>query len=648
MYRTYLNRSTKENWTTDNISPNIRAIMKMDSGLSSKEILHKYLAFFKSRGHVEIPNVSLVPENDPTLLFVNAGMFPLVPYLMGQVHPMGTRLVNVQRCLRFEDLCEVGDNRHTTAFHMLGNWSLNDYFKKEQLSWIYKFLFEELGLDPQRIYATVFAGANGVTKDNTSLEILQEIFSQKGVEPKIGERIFLLPNNWWQRGDAIGELGGPDSEIFYYVPNDASKGKGLDLTKNEEKFLEIGNSVFLQYVKKESGWEQMPRQNVDFGGGLERLALVSQGKRDIFETDSFWALIEVLQQITQKNYLESPEITSSMRILADHVRSSVFLVMDGVYPSNKDQGYVLRRLLRKISRVGKKLGCKKNVASELADTTVNELSWLYPNLPKLSSRIKEIFDQEEEKFSQTLERASKEVERFVEKVGSDHKFSALELAQQSEKFYQSWGYPPEDFLADIQSKGIKIAEEDFLAECSKISEAHKELSRAGANRKFKGGLADSEEITIKYHTVAHLLHASLAQITKSPVPQEGSNIDHERVRFDFGFDRLLSPDELKRAEELINQKISEKLPVKFEILSKEDALKTGAMHLDLDKYGEKVKVYYVGENMEEAFSKEFCGGNHVENTSELQPVVLYKQEKMGHGVVRVYVKFRNSVVEEVK
>lgn len=614
--------------------------MKMDSGLSSKEILHRYLAFFKSHGHVEIPNVSLVPENDPTLLFVNAGMFPLVPYLMGQVHPMGTRLVNVQRCLRFEDLCEVGDNRHTTAFHMLGNWSLNDYFKKEQLPWVYEFLFEELGLDPQRVYATVFAGANGVAKDDTSLEILQEIFSQKGVEPKIGERIFLLPNNWWQRGDAVGELGGPDSEIFYYVPNDTSKGKGLDLTKNEDKFLEIGNSVFLQYVKRESGWEQMPQQNVDFGGGLERLALVSQGKKDIFETDSFGSLVEVLQQMTQKNYLESPEITSSMRILADHIRSSVFLVMDGVYPSNKDQGYVLRRLLRKISRVGKKLGIEKSIASDLTETVIDEFSWLYPNLPELKSHIKEVFGQEEEKFERTVQRASKEVDRFLEKVGPSHELSVLDLAQQSEKFYQSWGYPPEDFLADIQSKGIKITEEDFLMECGKISEAHKELSRAGASQKFKGGLADSEEITVKYHTVAHLLHASLAKITKSPVPQKGSNIDHERVRFDFGFDRLLTPEELKKVEDLVNQKISEKLPVNFEILSKEEALKTGAMHLDLDKYGDMVKVYYVGENMEKAFSREFCGGSHVGNTSELQPVVVYKQEKMGHGVVRVYARFK--------
>ena len=609
--------------------------------MTSKEIIKKYIEFYKSKNHVEIPNVSLVPENDSTLLFVNAGMFPLVPYLIGQEHPMGTRLVNIQRCIRFEDMDEVGDNRHTTAFHMLGNWSLNDYFRQEQLPWVYEFIFEVLKLDPERTYATVFGGGPEVGQDEASVEILKKIFAEKGIDPNIGERILFVKgkNNWWQRGDAVGELGGPSSEIFYYIPNDSSKGKGQDLLANEEAFLEIGNSVFLQYVKTEKGWEPMSMNNIDFGGGLERIALAVQGKEDIFETDNFWPIIERLQELTGKGYKNSSEITYHMRIVADHIRASVFLGMDGVLPSNKDQGYVLRRLLRRIVRSGKALGLEEGISVGLVSIVVEMFSWLYPQLPELQSKMEEIFADEEAKFRKTLNKASKEVEKFLSSIKEDAPLSEVEAAQQSAVFYQSLGYPAEDFFADLKERNINLDEKKFLAESKRIFEEHKEKSRVGADQKFKGGLADSEEITVKYHTTAHLLHAALIQVTKSHATQAGSNINSERIRFDFNFDRLLSPEELAEVEKLVNEKIAQKLPVKFEILDKEAAVATGAMHLDLDKYGDKVKVYYVGNSLEEAFSKEFCGGPHVENTADLQPISIYKQEKMGRGVVRVYVRF---------
>jgi alanyl-tRNA synthetase len=605
--------------------------------LSSKEILQKYIAFYKARGHSEIANVSLIPENDSTLLFVNSGMFPLVPYLMGEPHPMGTRLVNVQRSIRLEDIEEVGDNRHTTAFHMMGNWSLSDYFKEEQLTWIYTFLFDELGLDPERIYSTVFAGDREIPSDEVSAKILAELFTKKGVEPKKNERIFYSKSNWWKRGDAVGELGGPDSEIFYYVPRDASKGRGQNLEQNENDFLEIGNSVFLQYVKTSDGWKQMSMQNVDFGGGLERMALAVQGKEDIYETDNFWPIVEKLQDLTGKNYKDSLEITHHMRIIADHIRSSVFLAMDGVLPSNKDQGYVLRRLLRRIVRSAKNLGIEKNMSVDLIRIVVEMFTWLYPQLEESRPKIEALFIEEESKFRKTVNKASKEVDRFFEK--GTQKISMEILAKQAFIFFQSLGYPEEDFLEDIREHGIKIDSVEFLSLFRKMVEEHKAQSREGAEKKFKGGLADEGEITVKYHTATHLLQASLQRVLGDSVVQEGSNLTQERLRFDFRFDRLLTEEELRQVEELVNSKIAEALPVKFEIMDKEAALQTKAMHLFADEYGEKVKVYYIGDSLETAFSKEFCGGPHVGNTSELARLELYKQQKIGQKIVRVYGSF---------
>ncbi|HOM78023.1 MAG TPA: alanine--tRNA ligase-related protein, partial [bacterium] len=339
---------------------------------------------------------------------------------------------------------------------------------------------------------------------------------------------------------------------------------------------------------------------------------------------------------------DSSEITRHMRIVADHIRASVFLAMDGVLPSNKDQGYVLRRLLRRIVRSGKVLGLEKDISVGLVGIVVDLFSWLYPQLPELQSKMEEIFADEEAKFRKTLHKASREVEKFLSTLTEGITLSEVIAAQQSAVFYQSFGYPPEDFFADLKERNINLDKKQFLSESQRIFEEHKEKSRAGVNQKFKGGLADSEEITVKYHTTAHLLHAALIQVTKSHATQAGSNINSERIRFDFNFDRLLSPEELAEVEKLVNGAVAQKMPVNFVILDKEEAVATGAMHLDLDKYGDKVKVYYVGDSLEEAFSKEFCGGPHVENTADLCPISIYKQEKMGRGVVRVYVKFVKS------
>lgn len=603
--------------------------------MSSKEVLEKFIKFYEDRGHVLIPNASLVPENDPTLLFVNSGMFPLVPYLSGQPHPSGKRLVNVQRSLRFEDIDEVGDSTHTIAFHMIGNWSLGDYFKKEQLPWVYEFLIEVLGLSPEKLFATVFAGDESAPKDEESIQILKEVFKKYGIEAKEGERIFAYgkKSNWWKRGDRVGELGGPDSEIFYYL------GDGSGIRKNPEdnegEFLEIGNSVFMQYRKTETGWEELVQKNVDFGGGLERLALVVQGKKDIFLTDNFYPIIQEIENISGRKYTEDLEIEKSMRILADHMRASTFLAMDGVSPSNKDQGYILRRLLRRMTRAGRSLGFEKDLSIRLVKKVTETFSWLYPQLETKRQEIERVFALEEDRFRKTLEKGQKELEKKLTK----DTYTIDELANLAFEFYQSFGYPAEIFLEDIKEKKISINEQEFNTVFEKLFTEHKEGSRSGAETKFKGGLAEHTDTVIKYHTTTHLLHQALRSVLGDHVSQQGSNITNERLRFDFSHPKKLTEEEINEVEEIINEKISESLPVSSIVLSKEEAERTGALHFFGDKYGSDVSVYYIGDDLFSAFSKEFCGGPHVSNTKELKPVKLYKQENLGVGKQRIYAKF---------
>jgi len=609
--------------------------------MTSQEILRKYLEYYQERGNVLIPNLSLVPEGDSTLLFVNSGMFPLVPYLFGEPHPLGSRLVSIQRAVRFDDLEEVGDNRHTTVFHMIGNWSLGDYFKKEQLPWIWEFFVKELGLNINKMYGTVFSGDQYAERDVTSIALLKEIFVSYGIEdPKEGERIFAYAGNWWQRGDAIGELGGPDSEVFYYIGEDGT-GLGMDPETDEDKFIEIGNTVFLQFKRTEEGWEELPQKNVDFGGGFERIAMVVQGKNDIFETDNFWPIIQKIQELSGKDYYGDKGVQRIMRILADHIRSATFISMDGVVPGNKDQGYVLRRFLRRMVRFARKLDISKNVAGSLVLTVATMFEWIYPDLPSKQWFIIGVFTEEEEKFSKTLERGQKEsVKRLDGFSGSVEALAAIAF-----DLYQSVGYPPEMVLEDAQDNGVEIDLSTFENTYAEYVTKHQEKSRKGAEQKFAGGLADHSEQVVKYHTTTHLLNKALRDIFGDQIMQRGSNITGERLRFDYNHDAPLTEEQIAKIEEIVNKHISENLPVNFEMMPIADAEKTGAIHAFGEKYGDTVKIYYIGDSLDRAISKEFCGGPHVSNTSELSPIEIYKQQSVGKGIRRVYVReevIRNS------
>lgn len=613
--------------------------------MTTQEILESYIQFFKARGHALTPNVSLVPSGDSTLLFTNSGMFPLVPYLSGEPHPLGKRIVNVQRAVRFDDLEVVGDNRHTTCFHMLGNWGLGDYFKAEQLPWIWDFLIQDLNLDVNRLYATVFAGDEFSPRDEESIKLIKAIYQKYGVVACEGERIFAYSGNWWKRGDAVGELGGPDSEIFYYIGD--GDGVGQNPEDNEDEFIEIGNSVFMQFKKTVDGWGELSQKNIDFGGGLERLAMVVQGAKDIFETDSFWPIIETLQKISGIDY-KSEAVDSvpkrAMRILADHIRAVVFMAMDGVTPSNKDQGYVMRRYLRRIVRYARKLGITNTIAGKLVPTVVEMFAWLYPDLPRYSSEIISSFSSEEDKFCHLI----KSIEN--DKVYKDSLFHAAELnfthasraSGAAYDIFQRAGYPPDMMLEDLVSANPDLSDkrfqDAFSVEYKKLMNEHQSKSRAGAEQKFKGGLADHSEQVTRYHTATHLLHWALRQVLGESVIQHGSNITGERLRFDFNFNEKLTDDQVGKVEELVNAQIKKSLPVNFVMMQKEEAEKTGAIHAFNEKYPDEVKVYYIGSDINSAISKEFCGGPHVKNTSEIGEVEVYKQESVGKGLRRVYLR----------
>ncbi len=617
--------------------------------MTTQQILEKYLNFFKQKGHKQIPNVSLIPENDPSLLFVNSGMFPLVPYLSGEPHPLGNRLVNIQRSLRLKDIDEIGDKTHTLVFHMIGNWSLGDYFKKDQLPWAYEFFIEELKLDPQKMIATVFLGDADVEKDEESISLIQEIFKKYGIDAKMDERIFAYgkESNWWKRGDTVGELGGPDSEIFYYLGEGDPIGKNP--VDNEKEFLEIGNSVFIQYKKTETGWEELAQKNVDFGGGLERIAMVVQNKKDIFETDNFWPIIEKIQEVTGKKYTGNEK---HMRILADHIRGSAFLIMDGVEPSNKDQGYVLRRLIRRMIRAGKALGTERNLCVQLVPVVVETFSWLYPQLTEKQTTIENALKAEEEKFVKTLQEGSKQVEKFIAvAAGNSGPEPANVWAQRAFDLYQSLGYPYEIFIEDLKERKIPVDEVATNQQFEKLLNQHQSESRSGAEEKFTGGLADHSNEVIRYHTVTHLMQTALRKIFGDYICQArpastGTNFDLGQIAqrlgakgFDFEHPEKLTDEQIKQAEDYVNNLVDQKIPVNFVMMPKEEAIKAGVGYMKNESYPDTVKVYYVGNSLDTAISKELCGGPHVQNTSELSHIKIFKQENIGKGKRRVYLKF---------
>ena len=629
--------------------------------MTSRELRQKYLDFFIKKGHKVIPSAPLVPENDPTTLFTSSGMQPMVPYLLGQKHPEGTRLVNSQPCFRAQDIEDVRNNRHTTLFEMLGNWSLGDYFKKEQLPWIFEFLIKEVSIDPNKLYVSVFAGDEKyhLPKDTESVQIWKELFSQQNVGAKEvaldsleyaaevgmqGGRIFYYDQkkNWWSRTGSIeamptGEPGGPNSEMFYEfeeIKHDPKYGKYCHPNCDCGHFLEIGNSVFMEYKKIADGsLKKLPNKNVDFGGGLERLVAVSNKDADVFKIDLFWSIIEEIEKVTNKKYTDN---RSSMQIITDHLKGATFLIINGVFPSNKLQGYILRRLLRRSAIKFYQLTGDLKFVEEITticDRILEMYDWLF-SINKNSLQTKEQLHQtiveEMKKFGSSLVKGFKEIEKLSEVNGKN----AFDL-------YQTYGFPIEVTEELLAEKGQKIDQEEFQVEFEK----HKELSRTASTGMFKGGLVDQSEVAIKYHTATHLLHAALRQILGEHVTQKGSNITSERLRFDFSHPEKLTEEQSKQVENLVNQKIQENLTVTSEVMDKKEALKLGALGLFGAKYGDKVTVYTIGGNShpERAervegfpFSIEICGGPHVKNTSQLGHLNITKEESAGSGVRRIY------------
>jgi len=667
--------------------------------LSAKELRQKYLEFFKSKGHAIIPSASLIPENDPSTLFTGSGMQAMVPYLLGEKHPLGIRIADSQKCFRSQDIESVGDNRHTTFFEMLGNWSLGDYFKAEQIDWIFEFLTRELKLNPNNLYISVFRGLpnKGINRDAEAAELWQKKFASVGIDALIvdnaetkglqGGKIFYYSEdqNWWSRSGVtdnmpIGEPGGPDSEIYWDF------GAQLQIHENSEfkdqlchpacdcgRFLEIGNSVFMQYTKTDQGFIPLPKKNIDFGGGLERQLAAVMNTPDIFKTVAFISIIEKIEEISNKKYAGNER---AFRIIADHLKAATMILGDekGITPSNTGNGYVLRRLIRRAVRYGRLLGIADIFTFKIAELVIDMYKDAYPEVKKNKEFIINQLILEEEKFLETLEKAIPRSQKRVQVVRrteegkkensdkkwieSDSKIAGNDVLEQWLKadfssprdvygvsaniagtsafaLETTWGYPHDIFFDDMKSNNLelvkdsnwyKLAEEEFLKAYLK----HRELSRTASAGMFKGGLADTSEQTTKLHTAAHLMLAALRQVLGPDVLQKGSNITAERLRFDFNYNQKMTPIQIKQVEDIVNAKIAEKIPVISQEMTLDEAKKQGAMGVFEHKYGEKVKVFEIGD-----FSKEICGGPHVANTSELGHFKIQKEESSSAGIRRI-------------
>lgn len=629
--------------------PDSRAIIIRT--MKAEQILNRYITFFEKEGHHRIANSPLVLANDPTTLFTSSGMQALIPYLLGEVHPAGSRLVNVQNCIRSQDIEEVGDNRHTTFFRMLGNWSLGDYFKEKQLTWFFEFLTNNetgLGLDPQRLYVTVFAGNDQVPRDTESIAIWKDLFNQQEITAEVIDdaedngmqdgRIFTygVKKNWWSRSGVPenmppGEPGGPDSEVFYDfgTPHDEKFGEHCHPNCDCGRFMEIGNSVFMQYQKQADGsFKELPQKNVDFGGGLERLAAAKNHNPDVFTTDLYSNIVATIEEVTDKSYADH-KVQAHMRVIADHLKAATFLMIDGVVPSNKEQGYVLRRLLRRAAvKMYQLKGSLPPVSAfqTIIDAVLQTETRLDDriNQDKERGHIFPLLDEELNKFANTLEKGLK----ILEKTGDITGKVAFDL-------FQTYGFPFEITEELVKQKGKSVSSEEFNTEYAK----HKELSKTASSGMFKGGLADTSERTIMGHTATHLLHQALRDILGDHVHQSGSNITSDRVRFDFNFDRKLTEEEIKQVEDIVNERIKDNLPVHFELIPTDEAHRMGAIGLFMDTYGEKSKIYFIGPKKgsnAKPYSIEFCGGPHVDFTGELKSFKIIKQDNLGKGLKRLY------------
>ena len=575
------------------------------------EIRNKYLNFFKNHGHVVIPSAPLIPENDPSVLFTTAGMQPLVPYLLGEPHPAGTRLTDYQKCVRTNDIDEVGDNRHLTYFEMLGNWSLGDYFKEESIQMSYDFLTKELGIPVEKLSVTCFAGDEDCARD----EVTASCWKKAGIPE---ERIYYFgkDDNWW----IAGETGpcGPDTEMFY----DTGKPKcspECNPSCGCGKYVEIWNNVFMEFYKDENGkYSKLKQHNVDTGLGLERMTMLLEGKETPFETELFEPIMDKLVE------LQKVDNIASRRIVAEHLRSSMMIICDGGRPSNVDRGYILRRLIRRMVRHMNKLQISLDELSTLIDINVDNLKEMYPALEANKGIIKNVILEEKDKFVKTLEKGEKE---FAKEVG--------QVKEQGEnivpgkvvfRLYDTYGFPPEVTEELATENGMKIDKEGF----DKLFKEHQEKSRAGSEQKFKGGLASTGEMETKYHTATHLLNAALKQVLGSHVHQRGSNITAERMRFDFSHPAKMTDEEKQKTEDLVNEWITEAIPVEHLEMKKDDAIKMGAEAMFIEKYGDIVSVYKIGN-----VSIELCGGPHVSNTSELGHFKIKKEESSSSGIRRI-------------
>ena len=572
------------------------------------EIRNKYLEFFKRHGHAVIPSAPLIPENDPSVLFTTAGMQPLVPYLLGEKHPEGTRLTDYQKCVRTNDIDEVGDNRHLTYFEMLGNWSLGDYFKEESIAMSFEFLTKELGIPVEKLSVTCFAGDEDCPRD----EIASNAWKKAGI---LENHIYYYgkDDNWW----IAGEEGpcGPDTEMFYDTGKPACSDD-CQPSCDCGKYVEIWNNVFMEYFKDKNGYSKLKQKNVDTGLGLERMTMLLQGKETPFDTELFAPIMKKLEELQKIDSIES------RRIVAEHLRSSMMIVSDGGRPSNLDRGYVLRRLIRRMIRHMNKLQINLDELSTLIDINVDNLKEMYPDLAKNKEIIKSVILEEKEKFVKTLVNGEREFQKEINKLKDTKKLSGKVVFN----LYDTYGFPPEVTKELAKESGYEIDMKQF----EELFKAHQEKSRAGSEQKFKGGLAEQNEITIAYHTATHLLNAALKQVIGENAHQRGSNITVDRMRFDFNCDHKMTDEEKRKTEDLVNKWIQEGLPVTKEEMKKEDAIKSGAECMFIEKYPDIVTVYTIGD-----VSKELCGGPHVNNTKELGKFKIKKEESSSSGVRRI-------------
>ena len=586
--------------------------------LTAQQLRDMYRNFFVSKGHKIIPSASLIPENDPSVLFTTAGMHPLVPYLLGEKHPAGTRLTDVQKCVRTGDIDEVGDLSHLTFFEMLGNWSLGDYFNEEAITWSYEFLTgkDYLDIPVENLAVTVFAGDDDAPRDISSFETWKKC----GIPE---EKIFFLPkkNNWW----IAGKTGpcGPDTEMF--IDRGQEKcSEHCDPSCDCGKYLEIWNNVFMQYYKHEDGsYTKLKQKNVDTGMGLERTLCILNGVQSVYDIELFDTAKAKIEELTGKKYGENEEVTKAYRIILDHVRTSTFLIGDtrGIAPSNVDQGYVLRRLIRRAVRFGRQIGLPTGSLSEIAKCYIEKYKLSYPELNDNAERIIDELNKEEEKFSKTLADGLKEFNKVISHIQGN-----VFPGKTAFRLYDTFGFPLEITAELAREKGFTVDEEGYKA----ADEAHREKSSVGSEQKFKGGLADTSEATARLHTATHLMQAALKKVLGPSVSQKGSNITVERLRFDFNFDRPMTKEEIAEVEKLVNEAIQADVPVKMEEMTVEEAKRSGAVGVFDSKYGDKVKVYTMGE-----YSKEICGGPHAHHTGELGKFRIVKEQSSSAGVRRI-------------